>query len=300
MEDNQMSEHQVVAFRAIDGPVSKKNLAYMHTQSSRAEIDEWSFENEYHYGDFRGNAIEMMRRGYDFHLHYANFGIRKLCIRLPAGLPVGETWQYFEGDSLQFHKDKGQPSGTICVDPGHEPGFLDDIWNLDEVFEELLPIRAELLEGDLRPLYLAHLAMQRDMNHDPESQEGPVPAGLQKLTKAQKALADFYGLSDSLIAAAALRSPGLEARRTPQSGFGEWLQRQPQKIKDEWLLELMNDAEASPRAAMIAEFRKSQKTPEWPTAPGGRTMAELDQAAEQIEEKRRQKGTKKKTKGSRA
>ena len=77
-----MSEYQVVAFRAIDGPVSEKNLTYMRGQSSRAEITAWSFDNVYQFGDFHGNAREMLRRGYDIHLHYANFGIRRLLIRL--------------------------------------------------------------------------------------------------------------------------------------------------------------------------------------------------------------------------
>ncbi len=69
-----MSEYQCVAFRAIDKPVSNKDLEYMRRQSSRAKVTAWSFDNEYHYGDFRGNAPEMMRRGYDIHLHYANYG----------------------------------------------------------------------------------------------------------------------------------------------------------------------------------------------------------------------------------
>jgi hypothetical protein len=41
-----MSEYQYIAFRAIDGPVSEKNRAYMRRQSSRAKITPWSFENE--------------------------------------------------------------------------------------------------------------------------------------------------------------------------------------------------------------------------------------------------------------
>jgi hypothetical protein len=45
-----------------------------------------SFDNTYHHGGFRGNVVEMLRRGYDVHLHYANFGIRKFMIRLPYGL----------------------------------------------------------------------------------------------------------------------------------------------------------------------------------------------------------------------
>lgn len=32
----------------------------------------------------------MMRRGYDVHLHYANFGVRKLMFRLPQGLPMNQ------------------------------------------------------------------------------------------------------------------------------------------------------------------------------------------------------------------
>src|SRR5437660_4986946 len=110
-----MSEHQFVGFRAVDQPVSEKELAYMAKQSSRAGITEWSFENQYHFGDFRGNVLEMMRRGYDVHLHYANFGIRKLCIRLPNGLPDGAK-AYFRKESLQFLKDKTGPGGIICVE----------------------------------------------------------------------------------------------------------------------------------------------------------------------------------------
>ena len=86
-----MSEHQYVAFRAVDRPLTDKELAFAGTQSSRAEISRWSFENEYHYGDFRGNAQEMLRRGYDVHLHYANFGIRKLMVRLTGGMPCDKA-----------------------------------------------------------------------------------------------------------------------------------------------------------------------------------------------------------------
>src|SRR5579862_6012488 len=192
-----MSEYQRIAFRAIDGPVSEKNLAYMRQQSSRAEVTTWSFDNEYDYGDFHGNALEMLRRGYDLHVHYANFGIRKLLIRLPHGLPdVNAAEPYFVEDSLQFLKDKQGSGGTLSVDPNYEAGFLEDLWEFDALVERLIPLRAEILDGDLRPLYLAHLAVACDSYHDPEeTKEAPVPAGLAKLTDAQRALAEFYGLS---------------------------------------------------------------------------------------------------------
>lgn len=57
----------------------------MHEQSTRAEIDRWSFTNEYHFGNFRGDFMEMMRRGYDVHVHYTNFGLRRIYFRIPYG-----------------------------------------------------------------------------------------------------------------------------------------------------------------------------------------------------------------------
>jgi len=124
-----VSEYQCVLFRAIDQPVSEENLKYMRRQSSRAEITSWSFENEYHYGDFRGDSIEMLRRGYDIHLHYANFGTPKLLIRLPSGSPDLKTSKpYTIKDGLKYIKDKTGPGGCLCIDPYYEPGQLDELW----------------------------------------------------------------------------------------------------------------------------------------------------------------------------
>lgn len=110
-----MSEYQYVAFRAIDGPVSEKNLEFMHNQSTRAEITPWSFDNEYHYGDFRGKTLEMLRRGYDFHFHYANFGTRTLMFRFSEGLPDPEAAKpYLEKHCCELIKDK-RGRGRFCV-----------------------------------------------------------------------------------------------------------------------------------------------------------------------------------------
>src|SRR6476646_565052 len=175
-----MSEYQYVAFRAIDRRVSEKSLQYMRRQSTRAEITPWSFTNEYHYGDFRGNAVEMMRRGYDVHLHYANFGVRKLLFRLPSGLPDASMQQYSDGEAIRFLKDTNGPGQTLVIEPFYEAGELEDLWEIDEILERLIPLRAEILDGDLRPLYVAHLAVSCDNNNDPdETIEAPVPAGLQ-------------------------------------------------------------------------------------------------------------------------
>jgi hypothetical protein len=262
-----MSEYQRIAFRAIDGPVGERNLEYMRRQSSRAEITPWSFDNEYSYGDFRGDAAEMLRRGYDFHLHYANFGIRKLLIRLPHGLPDAKAAEpYFGRNSLQFLRDKQGSGGILSIEPYHEAGDLEDLWELDDLLDRLLALRAEILDGDLRPLYLADLAISCDSEHDPkETKEGPVPAGLKKLSNAQHALAELYSLSDSLIAAAAEAGPPSAAPIDPGSEYAEWLQRQPPATKDTWLTQWMTDPHSRVRREILGGVPSE---PQCPTLAG--------------------------------
>ena len=281
-----MSEYQYVGFRAIDAPVSKKHLEYMKGQSSHANITPWAFDSEYNYGDFRGDAPEMLRRGYDFYFHYANFGVRTLTIRLPGGLPQAAAAEpYFIEDSFEFQKDKKGRDGLLVIEPSFETDELEQIWEPGDFLAKLLPLRAEILEGDLRPFYLANLAIARDMNHDPEEwQEPPVPAGLDQLTDAQTALAEFYGVADALLAAAARNAPPMPARPGSGNQYGEWLARQPEAIKNEWLAALMADPHSAVRSRLLVEFRQSQSPTLWPTAHLGRTIAELESAADEIGE----------------
>jgi hypothetical protein len=280
-----MSEYQYVAFRAIDAPVSETNLQFMHKQSTRADITAWSFDNEYHFGDFHGNAAEMLRRGYDFYFHYANYGTRTLMFRLPNGLlDAAAAEPYFDGESLYFTKDKQGSGGVLGVDPAYDAGSFDDLLEPEGMIERLLPLRAEILEGDLRPLYLAHLAVASDMNHDPEEADDvPIPAGLNKLTRAQRAMCEFYGISDALIAAAARNSPPLPAGTDSGKDYAAWLARQPEAVKNGWLNQLMLDRNAPVRAEMLAEFQKSQTTKSWPTSRAGRSVAQMQTEAEDIQ-----------------
>lgn len=280
-----MSEYQRIAFRAIDGPVSDKDLSFMRKQSTRAEITPWAFDNEYHYGDFHGDAAEMLRRGYDLYLHYANFGVRTVHVRLPYGLPDPKAAAPYLGEEfVQFLPDKRGPGGILAIEPYFEAGELEELWDLDEVIGRLLPLRAEILDGDLRPLYLAHLAIASDYNHDPEeTREAPVPAGLQKPTDAQRALMEFLGLSKSLVAAAAREAPPPAVQSDTRNQFAEWVARQPAATKDEWLVQWMTDPHSAARKEMLAEFQQAQDVPLWPTTTPARTIAELAEEAAGVE-----------------
>ncbi len=286
-----MSEYQYIAFRATDSPVSEKNLAYMRRQSTRAEITPWSFDNEYHFGDFRGNAEEMLRRGYDVHMHYANYGIRTLLVRLPHGFPDGKSAKhYLDGESVRFLKDKKGRGGILSISPYFESGELDPLWDLDDLTDRLVPLCSEILDGDLRPLYLAHLAVGCDDDHDPEeTAEAPVPAGLGELSDAQRALAELYQISDSLIEAAKQGSPSLPRQQDRQAELKSWLAAQSQATKDEWLVGLLDDPSSSPRSEILARFRDASGRPHWPTVDLKRTIAQLWSAADDIQQKKKAK-----------
>jgi hypothetical protein len=48
-----MSEYHFVHFLAIDWPLDEKQLDFTGRRSSRTEITQWNFTNEYHYGGNR-------------------------------------------------------------------------------------------------------------------------------------------------------------------------------------------------------------------------------------------------------
>src|SRR5262245_47621412 len=54
--------------------------------STRATITATRFVNEYHWGGFRGDPVQLMGRYYDAHLYVANWGTHRVMFRLPRDL----------------------------------------------------------------------------------------------------------------------------------------------------------------------------------------------------------------------
>lgn len=295
-----MSEYQFVHFLALDRPLDEKQLEFMGRQSSRAEITKWEFSNEYHFGDFHGKADEMLRRGYDVHLHYANFGIRKLMFRLPMGLPCDQqTWDGFQPDyGIDWHADKQGRGGILEIQPEADAGtYGEDALEVDELLAEIAPVRELLMAGDLRPLYVAWLACCGD----DETQEPPVPAGLDQLSPSLIAMAEFYELSDGMLEAAAERSPPL-----PKGGDDigtrtkAWIARQSKDELRELVERLLTNDVAVVRGETLARIRDESGATEWPMAQPTRTLGQLRAAAAVIHERLKQQEKQAKEKARRA
>jgi hypothetical protein len=93
-----MSEYQYYEFQAIDRPLSDADRQALRDLSTRARITTTSFTNSYEWGDFKGDPAKLVERWFDLHLYIANWGSRRLMIRLPARLVDRDRLDAFIGE----------------------------------------------------------------------------------------------------------------------------------------------------------------------------------------------------------
>ena len=207
-----MSEYQYYEFLAIDRPLSGADRDALRQLSTRARITATSFTNFYEWGDFKGDPAKLMARFFDLHLYLANWGSRRLMIRLPARLIDRRRLDAFlrEADDVTVRTAGENLILNIFGEEVETDGDEDGSGWL----AALSPLRADVLSGDLRLFYLLWLrAVEADLL-EPDELE-PLP-GIGPLTGPLTAFAEFFDLDRDLVAAAAERAaePPL---RTPAS-----------------------------------------------------------------------------------
>jgi hypothetical protein len=103
-----MSEYQYYEFRAVDRPLSGKDMKALRNISTRAQITPTSFVNEYNYGDFKGNPRKLVEQFFDVFLYVANWGTRRFMFKVPRNLvDVDLVNKYFSGESSTIHEKRG-------------------------------------------------------------------------------------------------------------------------------------------------------------------------------------------------
>ena len=198
-----MSEFQYYEFQAIDRPLDKRAMAELRKITSRAEITSTSLINEYHWGDFKGDPEELMEKYFDAFLYMANWGSRWLMLRLPVGrFPLSAAKPYLASDSFEAWATKTH----VILDFHSEDESAWDVMDPDGWMPSFISLRADLLAGDLRCLYLAWLAgTQYGGEEDGDDGGAPPPnlLGLRSLSGSLKRFADFMRLEKSVLARAA-------------------------------------------------------------------------------------------------
>lgn len=278
-----MSEYQYYEFLAVDRPLNADELAAVRSLSTRARVTTTRFTNHYSFGNFGGEPRRMVERYYDAHLYLANWGTRRVMLRLPKKqLGLRTVDPYLVEDSVEAWT-KGE---YLVLDLSSNDENGD--WDYDEHGEDSLAaivgVRAELAAGDLGALYLAWLSAlttweQQDDDEEVYQQalEPPVPAGLGQLTAPQRALADFLRVDADLLAAAAQASPPRTVADVPDAKeLAAWIAKLPAKEKDRLLLRAAQGNEPQLGADLVRRHRAATATATATAATGGRSTAEAE------------------------
>ena len=194
-----MSECQYYEFQAIDRPLGEADRQALRSLSTRARITATSLTNSYEWGDFKGDPAKLMERWFDLHLYLANWGSRRLMIRLPKRLVDRSAVDAFlrEVDCAELSVS----DDNLILDVARDEVESEDWDDGSGWLASLAPLRADALAGDLRLFYLLWLTAVEDDAFEADEPE-PMP-GIGPMTAALEAFADFFHIDADLVAAAA-------------------------------------------------------------------------------------------------
>ena len=249
-----MSEHQCYEFVALDRPLTNTQMAELRAISTRAEIGPTRFRTEYQWGDLKANSVKLMERYFDAHMYFANWGTRRLMLRIPTSRVDQKALEpYFVGKQAARLTRTGQ---HVLLDLGSDTEAPEYDDQHQRSLAALSPLRAELMQGDLRPAYLAWLVAVSAHEVAAAAEEPPVPAGLAALTPAQQAMVEFLRIDVDLVSAAAKGSAAATEDGAP---FHRWLAALPTKEKDAWLKRAADELDLALGAELLRAFRATTK-----------------------------------------
>jgi len=193
-----MSEYQYYYFEAIDKPLTDQQQKELRKISTRAQINSRRFENEYHWGNLSGGVESMLKKYFDVHLYYANWGTRIVMFKVPANtVDFPLLKQYDNGETVRIAKSGNHVIIDITADSEDSEEWWEDSLNISKY----ISFRDDLMAGDYRCLYLAWLAGCNGRKKMP-----PIPPGMKKLSGTLQTFIEFMYLDEKTLSAA-LESP---------------------------------------------------------------------------------------------
>jgi hypothetical protein len=284
-----MSEYQYFEFQAIDRQLDDKELRMLRQLSTRAEITPTSFVNTYNYGSFKGDPTALMSKFFDAHVYVTNWGTRRLMLRLPRrALDMPAVAACCTGESASLLRAGGDQIVLSFTRKDEEGANWEDG---EGWLSSLVPLRADLLRGDLRVMYLAWLMCAQRDELDDEEREPTVPPGLGKLSAPLSRFVEFFGIDPVLLEVAAVGSK--PAAPAPAREVAAWIGALPEKEKNDLLLRLIRGAPPDLGCELRRRFdeertARSSSGGAQRRAPVARTVRQLLASAE--DRSHRQKG----------
>ncbi len=276
-----MSEYQYYEWQTIDRPLTAREQTEVNGLSSHMDtVTSTQAIVTYSWGDFKHDPKQVLLKYFDAFLYDSNFGVREFMFRLPKSLvDVDLTQPYLVEDRIIL-EEHGKYY-ILQIEINDEADFFEWIES-EGILGQLTPLREQLLQGDMRMLYLAWLkVISMDDSEIQEAEtEPPVPAGLKKLNASLQAFAEFFEIDAHLISAAAQTSK--QPQSTPEPDLESALAKLTREESNRYLIKIVR---GEPGAVLSLKKRLTEKrgarTP--PQSHSTRLVNELFKQAEKIE-----------------
>jgi hypothetical protein len=292
-----MSEYQRYEFMTIDRPLTRVQLDAVNALSSHIEASSTHALIVYHYGDFKHDPIDVLHKYFDAFLYWANWGSPQMAFRFPHGiLPVDLIDGYDLDDFVTFTRYRDFDILDIEFGEMEAP----DEW-IDYELGSLIALRDELMEGDLRALYIVWLAGQQmiegyneeedDEEEDYEISVPPVPPVFGTLTAAQQVLAELLRVPHELLVATAQHSKAVVS--STGDDFTGWVNLLPPDRQNDYLVRLAYNEPGLSRL-LVRELRELGQDMTRVTPPTGehvtysRLLAESKAIRARLEREKRE------------
>jgi len=280
-----MSEYQYYDFKAIDHALTKTEMTALRSISTRAVITSTSFTNHYEWGDLKADPLKLLATYFDAFVYVANWGAREFHLRLPQELVDAKQLKaMLPGKSVQV-RGAGK-FVTISFESEVEP---DDDWDDGTGWMgSLISLRADLLRGDFRCLYLGWLFSVQNGEFSDEVLEPPVSAGLRELSAPYNSLIEFLGIDEDLVEVAASASEPLKAGPSRKE-LAAWIRGLPEKEKDGLLVDALTEMDERWRIELLRRFEHENVAVSDHGAVDRRRVADLLAASHARAEERKRK-----------
>lgn len=269
-----MSEYQYYHFQVLDQPLNEQQMRELRAISTRAEITPTSFINTYNFGDLKADSRELMRTYFDAHVYVANWGTHRFMLKIPRGLLDLETAELYCGECLDMYV--GKEHVILDFVSQDDSGDYYDDWDAGEGWmASLLPLREEIMQGDIRALYVAWLA---GVWEEDETEEPPIPPGIRQLSGPSQQLARFLRLDEHLLQAAVQGDTQTGPVGPSREEMATWVTNVPAAEKDALLVALLAaDTDLRSRAAHMRQRFQQEWRQAHPTQFAARSTRTADQ-----------------------
>jgi hypothetical protein len=285
-----MSEYQYHEWQVVDRLLTPEEQDAVNDLSSHIEVSSSRAVVTYHWSDFRHDPKQVLLKYFDAYFYLANWGSLRLMFRFPKGLlEEADILPYCIDELITFDTIGNYQVLDLDFSPEEGEGWME----AEASLSYFIRLRADLLEGDFRLLYLAWLkamTMYGDPYADEEyeddesdiaayDREPPVPLGLKKLSPSLQNFVQVFKIDPFLVQAADESSPDLKDSLSVD--YRELIGRLPRAECDDFLVRL---AGGDPGVGLALRKRLSAFLPQKRLEQTGRRpIQQLLQRAEELE-----------------